>query len=260
MIKKNLFLIIILLLSIQNCKKDENKILILYASGKDYVNKAFIDKDGWEINLTSVLLHIKDIEINDNTVVKIYDKFLIELKSVDSQNIKITEIGGYKPHKYKNILFSLKKTFDYDFPGYSCIIRGKARKNNKEIDFTIKLNEEIVWQIEKEFSENKDLLNREEIIQFNFNLEYIFGTDKNVKKIIEIENKEENEILEYDINENAVGFNYFLSFEKNGIIDVSQEELLKKDQKNYKKLIFALYNFAFVDGIPAKAIYTSSRL
>ncbi len=258
--KFKFFIVIVLIfLSMQGCKKEDDKILIVYATGRDFVNKPFVDKDGWEITLTSVLLHIKDIEISDEVVIKIYDKFLIELKSIDYQNIKITEIGGYKPHKHRVISFSLKKTFDYDFPGYSFIIRGKAKKNNKEINFTIKLNEEVIWQAIDE-EENKISKNqKEDIIQLNFYLEYIFGTKDGIKKKILIEEHDEEEVIEYDINENAVGFNYFLPFEKNGIIDVSQEELLKGDKNSYKKLMFALYNFAFVGETQARAVYVSSK-
>jgi len=247
-----LFLVLFIFLDCNKNKKDET--LIFYASGKDFVKKEFIDKDGWQISLQSVLLHIRDVTITDSVVIKIYDKFFLQLKSVDYDKIKITEIT--KPKKtftIKTISFSLKKTFDYDFPGYSFIIKGIAKKDKKEINFTIKFNEEIIWVVEdEEQSQNKD-----ESIDFNFHLEYIFGSIDPIK--IKAHNEEEEEI-EYDVNDFACGFNFFLPFEKNGIIDVTQEDLLKSKNKNeYEKLIKALHRIAFVGEKEAKVVYTSSK-
>lgn len=252
---RRVIIFIILLLLFLNCKQKNKERLIIYASGKDFVNKEFIDKDGWKINITSTLIHIRDITITDSIVIKIYDKFFIELKSVDRDMTKITEITSPTREKKKVISFYLKKTFDYDFPGYSFIIRGRAKKDNKEIPFTIKLNEEIVWMAPLEDDGKKE----EKIINLNFCLEYIFGSITPIKT--KTHTYGDDTEIEININEYACGFTYFLPFEKNGVINVSQEEILKiKGENEYNKLIKALHKIAFVGDEQANVLYSSSKL
>ncbi len=219
-----------------NCGPSDKGTLEFKANGEDFVREGFIDKDGWEISFDKLFVNLGDVKAftEDEGETKICKTKMIDLAAGDenAEPIKFGE-AVVEPGNYKGLQFSLKKANDGEHKGFSIIMIGKAERGEKKVDFTIKLDHEVGWMCHEGFVGDtiKGIVKKGKVaeVEMTFHFDHIFGNGKAPK--------------EGHVNKGAVGFEYFNKFEKDGKLNIVQQNLaFETDRNDYKKLLTALDN------------------
>ena len=132
--------------------------------------------------------------------------------------------------EYRRLKWSLKRLADGQDKGYSLILKGKAVKGGKTIDFTIKFTEEVSWDAKEGYSGDiiKGIVKEGKTgeVEMTFHFDHIFGDGTSE--------------MTTSVNKNAVGFGIFAKLAKNGAVSVDQSALKAKlSDAVYKKLVVA---------------------
>jgi len=237
--KKRIFLSIILVLSavaitLQSCSKSAGGTgkIVFYANGEDFVREGFLEKKGWKITFDHLYVNIANPVAYNSKGLKaeLEGTYLVDLAEGDSKAkpIVVGTLDGLKEGNYQSLKFGLKRAEKGDYKGYSIVMIGKAEKGNDVRDFTIKLDEEIVFDGKEGYvgDEVKGMLlkGKETSVEMTFHFDHVFG-DRSAP-------------ANDHVNSGSVGFDYFNAFAKNGKIDVAQKDLVKT--KGYKILLGAI--------------------
>jgi len=206
--------------------------IIFTANGEDFVREGFVEKNGWDVAFDKVYVNIVNPTAYSSEGLKSVLKgaFFTDLAEGDKNAAPIV-IGKTEkvPHgNYQSLKFSIKRAKSGEFKDYSIVIKGTAKKAKETVNFTIKLDEEIDFDGKEGFvgDEIKGLLaeNGETDVEMTFHFDHIFG--------------DREAAADDHINTGSVGFDFFNAYAKDGVIDVSQDEL--KDAADYPKFIKAL--------------------
>jgi len=132
------------------------------------------------------------------------------------------------PANYKCLKFKISRAGKDEYKDFSIVMIGIAQKQDQQINFIIKLDEEMEYY-GKEGSvgdEVKGLLlpGQSTSVEMTFHFDHIFG---------DIEAPPDDHI-----NTGSVGFNYFSRFAQGNNLNVTQQEL--KNSPEYSTLIKAL--------------------
>lgn len=238
---------IIMLFSCKNKQILSNRSMIFKANGEEFIRKGFIDKNNWHLTFTDVFVNLTNINAvsESGKKIELHGNFWINLLDGSDDLIEIAKVTNVNPGNYKDLQFSVSPQ-NNKCPNCSMLIKGTATKDNKKVKFTIKINESILWDapdgyvgktIKGIVTNKKD---GEEEISFHF--DHLFG-DVTASK-------------DDHVNTNSVGFDYFMQYEKNNSIDISQDALIK--DKEYEKLIKAIWSLGHSGEGHAKIIKTST--
>lgn len=223
-----LILIVSLMVS---CGKKDTGSLFIYANGEEFVQNGFVEKNGWRIDFSKLLVNIVDVHAynpqDKSLSQKLNNDYLVDLtgKSGSTLYPPLDTIKNVPVGNYQSLSFSLKRLTSGEYKGASIVMVGTAHKNEKSVPFTILLDEEMTFDGKDGYVGDgvKGLLKKDKVadLELTFHFDHIFG-DKDGEPTSHI-------------NTGSVGFDFFLdSLEKNeGVI--TQDMLKSKD--SYKKLL-----------------------
>ena len=236
-IKKILVLVIAFItLGLFSCKgKSATGNLRFNANGEGFVANGFTDKTGWKINFTKVIINLGKISVTSkdkSTTIKLEKNYILDLKSTGNAIVLVDQRNNVATTEYRRLKWSMLRMTSGEFKGYSLVLIGKAVKDGKSIDFTIKINEELSWDCKEGYSGDviKGIVKKGATgeVEMTFHFDHIFG-DKGASPTTHV-------------NTGSVGFDYFVKFAKEGKLVIDQQTLANKtDKKMYKKLLKALH-------------------
>lgn len=216
-----------------SCKKESGSSIIFTANGEDFIRKGFVDKNGWKINFDKLYVNIVDpTSYNSNGLSStLKGGRMVDLAEGDENAGPVIagKTENVQPGNYQSLKFSIKKSENPEHMGASIIMVGNAEKSGKNIEFIIRLNEELDFDGKEGYvgDEIKGIVKSGEQapVEMTFHFDHIFG---------DIEAEQGSHI-----NSGSVGFDYFYAYAKDGKVDVSQEET--KSNPEYKKLVKAIW-------------------
>jgi len=228
------FSIIVLFISAAvSCDKKTGNILFT-ANGEEFIVSGLVSKDGWDIQFENVLVNISSPEAYNpgqpelKTVLE--GHHLVDLKKGTSNKPEVT-IGitaNVEKGNYQSLKFSLKQMESGEYAGYSIVLKGSAKKDNINIPFLIKLDEELTFDGREGYVGDhiKGILQpgKTTDVEMTFHFDHIFG------------NSDAGD--ESHVNSESPGFEFFLSYMKDNKIDVNQE--MTKSNRQYEKLILGI--------------------
>lgn len=228
-----LFFILITTIFIAGCSSGRGD-LHFTANGEEFIAEGFTSKEGWDLSFDSVLVNLSEIEAYNPTdsglSAKLEGTYLVDLKdsfgldpTVSVESLKEVPAGNYQ-----SLRFSLKQIESGDHAGYSIILFGNAGKEGTTIPFTIRISEELTFDGKEGYVGDsiKGLLNENETadVEMTFHFDHLFG--------------DAGSGPEEHVNAQSPGFAMFLDYEKEGRIDVSQEDLM--NHRNFNLFIGAV--------------------
>ncbi|MDY6969060.1 MAG: DUF4382 domain-containing protein [Spirochaetota bacterium] len=215
--------------------KDKTGTIFFTANGEDFVRKGFIDKQGWRIEFDKLFVNIRNprayIPESDMPEVILKGSHWVDLAEggKDASPILLGKVENVKAGNYQSLKFNIRKTKTGEYKGYSIVMKGKAYKKDKSVDFIIKFNEEIDYHGRDGFvgDEVKGLLLpcKSTTVEMTFHFDHIFG-DAEAK-------------ADDHINIGSVGFDFFNRFAKKGCVDISQTDM--ESSNGYNILVKAIW-------------------
>lgn len=236
---KRIFICIFIIaftLSLVSCKGNSSTgNLRFVANGEGFVAEGFTDKNGWKINFSKVIINLSDISVTSkdgNTTIKLDKNYILDLKSTQNAIVSVFTKNNVAATEYRRLKWSMKRMQDGEFKGYSLVLIGKAVKGNKNIDFTIKIDEELSWDCVEGYSGDviKGIVKKGKTgeVEMTFHFDHIFG-DKSASPTTHV-------------NTGSVGFDYFVEFANNGNLVIDQKTLSQKTKKKtFVKFLKALH-------------------
>ncbi len=227
--------------------------LILVANGEDFVREGFITKDNWQIAFDKVYVTLTDVKAYQTTspfdtqanteleatreISLITAPKTVDLAAGDRDATPILVAEKKAPSSsYNALTWKLTKAESGEAKGHSIVLSGKAKKDEQNISFLIKLNPNLDYTC-GEFvgEERKGLVQKgqQAEVETTFHFDHIFGD-------AEMPANEE-------INQGAIGFQPLAALAKQGKLDVD-ETILKSQlsQQDYQTLEKALASLGHV--------------
>lgn len=217
-------------LLLASCEHDGGE-LIFRANGEEFIRDGFVSKEGWHLAFDQVLVNIASpAAYNEQSGLE--DVVLPGTRLVDlaggtaaDPSVAAGSVENVRAGNYQSLRFSLKRLNEGPYAGYSLILKGTARKEERSIPFVIKLDEELTFDGKEGYVGDsvKGLLKKGEAaeVEMTFHFDHIFGDAAAPG--------------EDHVNAGSPGFALFARYEENGAIDVDQGRL--KDDPGYAKLI-----------------------
>lgn len=208
--------------------------LVFTANGEDFITDGFTSKEGWNLTFDHVYVNLADIQSyspeSRNLKAAPEGPYLVDLagRREGKTSKEVTVLENCTAGNYQSLRFSLKQLGKGEYKGYSIILQGKGEKEGKTVPFTIKLNEELTFDGREGYVGDsiKGLLEKggRSDVEMTFHFDHLFG---------DVESGADDHV-----NSGSPGFALFLDYEKNGEIDVAQDEM--KDNRLYPVLIGAI--------------------
>lgn len=212
------------------------------ANGEDFVRQGFVSKDGWEITFDHVYVTLEDItayqsdppydaeeggEIQAKTDVSLSKTYTVDLAEgdEDASPILVDEVDALVG-QYNAISWNMVKAPEGEAKGYSLVIVGKAVKEGKTVNFTIKDEEEYEYKGgEYVGDERKGIVEKDSTadLEMTFHFDHIFG---------DAETDADDEL-----NVGAPGFEPFAALAEGSTLDVDLDTLKARlSPEDYQKL------------------------
>ncbi|MTI82979.1 MAG: DUF4382 domain-containing protein [Firmicutes bacterium] len=228
----------------EQAKQSENKIgtLQFTANGEDFVRQGFTSKDGWDVSFDHVYINLADItayqadppydadeggEVQAETKVSIPGVHTVDLAAGDqnASPIMVSEKEMPTGH-YNAISWKMLKASEGPAQGYSLVVAGKAAKNGKTVNFTLK-NEKQYKYTGGEFigDQRKGIVQEGKIadLEMTFHFDHIFG--------------DAGTPADDELNVGAPGFAPFVGLAADGKVDINMAGLKEKlSPEDYQKL------------------------
>ena len=221
--------------------------LIFTANGEEFVRDGFTSLDGWDLSFDHLYINIEDPtayqvaeaasvirplhaghsheDIPEGSAHEVLTgSFLIDLvQGTDATEINITEaaIGNYNRLNFNIVqttsssqpILPVTSNDVSDWVGYSIVLIGTAVKNGDNLEFTIRLTEEMQYS---DCGPNEFVgvvaEGEEGTAEMTFHFDHVFG--------------DEETLGEPDsVNEIALGFDPFAALATGGVLDVTQGDL-----------------------------------
>jgi hypothetical protein len=208
--------------------------LIVTANGEDFVRRGFTDRDGWGISFDHLYINLIDPTAytphGEEAVLAGSHWVDLAAGDADAMPVEIGRLESVRAANYQSLRFGLGRLEEGDFQGSSIVMIGRAVKDGTTLPFTIRLDEEMVFDGREGYvgDELKGLLAPGGVseVEMTFHFDHIFG---------------DQAASEDDhVNANSVGFAFFLPFVANGRVDVSQAEITREPA--YERLVRAVWN------------------
>lgn len=223
------------------------------ANGEDFVREGFVDKAGWEISFTNVLVNLGKIVTTSTTdkQVALNGTYLVDLKKVAADGLVLVDtVNKVKALNYQGIRFALLRADEGEYKGYSIIMKGTAKKDDRSIDFSIKLDEELEFDCKEGYVGDvvKGVVQKNKTgeVEMTFHFDHIYG---------DIE-----AAMDDHINKGSVSFEYFVQLADGDTLDITQQDLKEKtDNDDYIKLIKSLYGLGHSGEGHADVLYSTTK-
>jgi hypothetical protein len=209
--------------------------MVFTANGEDFVRQGFVDKQGWFISFDNLFVNIVDpvaYTPDGTSEVALEGAHWVDLAEggPDAEPIAIGTAENVPADNYQSLRFALERAAGGPYAGSSIVMIGSARRDGVTVPFTIRLDEEVVFDGREGYvgEELKGLLQSGSTteVEMTFHFDHVFG---------------DSEAGEVDhINTGSVGFDFFNAFAVDGAVDVSQAEMTEAE--GYKRLVQALWS------------------
>ena len=228
----------------EQVEQGENKtgILQFTANGEDFVRQGFTSKDGWDVSFDHVYVNLADVtayqadspydthtggEVQAETKVIIPGEHTVDLAAGDqnASPILVSEKEVPTGH-YNAISWQMLKASEGPAQGYSLVVAGKAIKNGKTVNFTLK-NEKEYKYTGGEFigDQRKGIVQEGKIadLEMTFHFDHVFG--------------DAGTPADDELNVGAPGFQPFAGLAADGNVEIDMAGLKEKlAPEDYQKL------------------------
>ncbi|GAB4279255.1 MAG: DUF4382 domain-containing protein [Oscillatoriaceae cyanobacterium] len=215
--------------------------LEIRANGEDFVREGFVSKDGWQISFDRVDAHIASVtayqtdppydpetggEIKAKQAVSLPQAQTVDLAAGDEKAPPVV-VGEVKapPGRYNAVAWKLAKAT----AGPSTLplmLQGKAAKNGKNLDFQIKIEEELAFTCGEFVGDDpKGILapGGKADLELTLHFDHLFG-DGSAKP-------------DDDLNQGALGFEPLAALASGGKVEVDMATLKQKlSPADYQKI------------------------
>jgi len=213
------------------------------ANGEDFIRQGFTSKDGWELTFDHVYVNLADVtayqadppydadkggEVQAETEVGLPGTHTVDLAEGDENAppILVGEVKDVPAGHYNAISWKMLKAAEGPAKGYSLVIIGKAVKDGKTINFTIKNEQEYKYTGGEYIGDERKGIVTEggtADLEMTFHFDHIFG--------------DAGTPADDELNVGAPGFEPFASLAEDGVVDVNMAELKEKlSPEAYQKL------------------------
>jgi hypothetical protein len=209
--------------------------VVFTANGEDFVRRGFVDKQGWSISFDNLYVNIVDPTAyvpDTGEQVVLEGSHWVDLAegSAEAEPIVLGSAEQVAPDNYQALRFAVERVSGGFYAGSSIVMVGTASRGGKQVPFTIRLDEEMVFDGREGYvgEELKGLLQPGSVtdVEMTFHFDHVFGD-------AEAETDDH-------INAGSVGFDFFYAFADAGVVDVGQEEL--KGAEGYGTLLQAVWS------------------
>ncbi len=204
------------------------------ANGEDFIRQGFVSKDGWTLSFEHVYVNLTEVtgyqsdppyeaekggEVAAKTKITLQGAHTVDLAEGDNNAPPIL-VGEHKDAPaghYNAISWSMLKTPEGPAKGYSLVIMGKAAKEGKTVDFTIKDETEYKYAAgEYVGDERKGFLQEGGTadLEMTFHFDHIFG--------------DAGTPAGDELNTGSVGFEPFAALAQSGTLDIDMAGLKEK--------------------------------
>jgi len=245
MMKKLFFAMVVIFFAavvFSGCGVKESGTLQFTANGEDFIRQGFVSKDGWALTFDHVYVTLADVtayqanppydpdkggEVQSETKVSLPGTHTVDLAEGDENAppIMVGEVKAPVGH-YNAISWKMIKAPEGPAKGYSLVIMGKAVKEGRTVNFTIKNEEEYKYTGGEYVGEERKGIVQEGSVadlEMTFHFDHLFG---------DAETPADDEL-----NVGALGFEPFAVFAENGKVDVDLAMLKAKlSPADYQKL------------------------
>lgn len=235
--------------------------LQFYSSGGDIVQQGLLSKDGWQITFNHVYVTVAEIIAyqTDPPYDPVYSAdiiryeisttlngtYTVDLKSGESAPVFVGKVTDAKAGAFDALSLKMVPAPTGDAAGYSLVLAGKAEKEGRIVDFTIKLDWQAEFLCGDYFLSGADLKDKKGILdpggeadlEMTFALDSLFGDGTTPATGV--------------LNTSAFGFDALAALAEGSTLDVDTAGLqaaLSADQ-------YALFEQALID-VP----HTGARL
>lgn len=241
--------------------------LEFYANGEEFIRDGFVGKTGWDIQFdnfyvnvlgpTAFQVAVDELTLNDSNSPEcdedtysplhaghphedipegsaheaLTGEYWLDLhEGVDRQLIGTVADAPVGNYNYVN--FAMIQKADGDYPNYSIVMIGDATKDTETVQFTIKLNEEMLFSSchQEVDDENAGVVAKGGTgsVELTFHSDHLFG---------DYESLDDPD----SVNPGATGFQPFADLAESGILDIDQNEMKSQlSTDDYTTFIAAL--------------------
>jgi len=212
------------------------------ANGEDFVRQGFVSKDGWKLTFDHVYITLADVtayqadppydaeqggEVQAEVKVSLPGTHTVDLAEGDENAppILVGEVKDVPVGHYNAISWKMIKAPEGPAKGYSLVVIGKAEKEGKTVDFTIKIEKEYKYTGGEYVGDERKGIVKEGAtadLEMTFHFDHIFG---------DAEAPPDDEL-----NLGALGFEPFAALAKNGTVEVDMAALKESSPADYQKL------------------------
>jgi hypothetical protein len=204
------------------------------ANGEDFVRQGFVTRDGWNLSFDHVYVNLAEVtayqsdppydsekggEVAAKHTVGLQGAKTVDLAEGDNNASPIPagEVKDAPTGHYNAISWSMLKAAEGPARDYSLVIAGKAEKEGKTVNFTIKDETEYKYTGGEYVGDERKGIVQEggsADMEMTFHFDHIFG--------------DAGTPADDELNVGAVGFEPFAALAKDGVLDVSVAALKEK--------------------------------
>ncbi len=236
MVKKSIIITSAVALSIAvivltACGGGDTGTLQFRANGEDFVRQGFVSKDGWAITFDHIYINLTDIkgyqsdppydphsggEVKAQKEASLAGAYLVDLAEGDAEAdpILVGEVSDAPAGHYNAVHWKMSKAADDPAAGYALVIVGTAEKENRAVNFTIKIDKGYEYTC-GEFvgDERKGMLAKNDVadLEMTFHFDHIFG--------------DADTPLDDELNVGAPGFEMFAALAAGDTLDIDMAGL-----------------------------------
>ncbi len=216
--------------------------LEIRANGEDFVRQGFTSKDGWKISFENVYTTLSDItayqteppydpqkdkDLRAKQQVRLDKPQTVDLAMGDekAEPVLVGEVSA-PAGRYNALSWRMVKPAEGPAKGYPLLLRGKATKDGKTVDFTLRIDQEMAFSCGDFVGDDrKGILKPGDRadLEATFHFDHLFG--------------DADTPMTDDLNRKALGFEPLAAIAQNGKLDVDMSALKQQlSPEDFKKL------------------------
>ncbi|HIE13499.1 MAG TPA: DUF4382 domain-containing protein [Desulfotomaculum sp.] len=213
------------------------------ANGEDFIRQGFVSKDGWALSFEHVYVTLADItayqadppyepeqggEIQAKEKVALPGTHTVDLAEggESAPPILVGEVKDVPVGHYNAVSWKMVEAAEGPAEGYPLVIKGKAVKDGKTVDFTLKFEQEYAYTGGEYVGEERKGILKEggtAELEMTFHFDHLFG---------DVDTPADDEL-----NVGALGFEPFAAIAEEGAVDADLAVLKAKlSPADYQKL------------------------
>ncbi|WP_066497652.1 hypothetical protein [Abyssisolibacter fermentans] len=225
-------------------EKESKGDLIFTANGEDFTRKGFTTLDGWNLKFDNIFISLEDVKayicnkpydaenntkIEADEVAVLNKNIIVDLAAGDENAapINLGIVKGVSTGIYNAISWKVVNSDDEKMNGSSIVFIGKAEKDGKIIDFTIRFNKQYEFFGGEFVGENRKGIVEEgktADVEMTYHFDHIFGDGSLA--------------TDDELNKGAIGFGPFAKLVVNNEINVDMDKIKNGFAKDdYEKLL-----------------------